>query len=162
MKSNNVAFHWLASGFMQLASGFMQLAMVLCIWQALLCSWQVVLCSWQVVLCSWQVVLCSWQVVLCSWQVVLCSWQPLAVGATYYIFCPFERKMLLVHKNGINHIQNFYLGRKLRFTALCHHLISDNIHVPPQMKILNTVKYKINFQDKLHAQLSWAWKFFIT
>ena len=75
----------------------------------------------------------------------------LFAGATYYI----EGRILLSHKNGDNHIQNFHLGRyivgyavgnyilqlplcvsiKLNFRPYMY--ISNN--VPSQMKILNMV-----------------------
>ena len=40
---------------------------------------------------------------------ILCSWQLLDIGTTFSL--SFLRKMLLLHLNGGNHIQNFHLGR---------------------------------------------------
>ena len=83
----------------------------------------------------------GWQVNICSWQAVLCS-----SGRRrniVHFHCLFEGKMLIVNKNGDNHIQNLYLGRYIaRYTFENPVLqISDRIShdIPPHLKILNTV-----------------------
>ena len=67
---------------------------------------------------------------LCSWQEVLCSWSPLDVQAQQSTFhCLFEEKMLIVHQNGDNHIQNFHLGRYIVGYTFGNHVLRLRLRV---------------------------------
>ena len=65
-----------------------------------------------------------------SCQAVLCSWRRWTYRRNKVHFhCLFQGKMLIVHKNGDSHIQNFHLGRYIVGYTFGNHVLRLRLRV---------------------------------